>query len=169
MRTYGLALAVLLGAVVGGCGTDSPDDQPAVRAAAVYESIVRWLAAADESDPEPLPLFIEPRGEGTEIALEVQAEVIAAAQDVADIRFVDSRSEAFVDDETDLPVVADGGALVRLGPVNDTTRVVGVDVDVYDDRVDAEGEPQFITLEFWLVSASGRWTVSGTPEVMPPR
>lgn len=160
---------VSVGAALSACSSSSSVDEPEVRAAAVYESIVRWFAEADETDPDPLPLYVEPRGEGTEIALAVQAELVGAVQEVAAVRFVDSRDEALITNDADPPVVANDGVLVRLGPVNDTSRVVSIDVDVYDERADAEGVPLFRTFEFQLISAGERWVVSGAPDEVPSR
>lgn len=151
------------------CSSGHSADQPEARAAAVYESILRWFAAERTTDPEPLPVFVEPRGEGTEIALAVQADVVSAVRDVAIVRFVDTRDEAFATDAAEPPVVVDGGMLVRFAPVNDTSKVVAVTVDVYDERTDGDGTAQFRTLEFRLVSADDRWLVSGDPETVPPR
>jgi hypothetical protein len=172
-RATWLAAASLVITSVVACGSSSPDHERHDRAAAVYASIIRWFAEADETDPDPLAVFVEPRGEGTEIALEVQAQVVSAVRGVADVRFVDTRDESLVRNEGESASVVDDGSLIRLGPVNDSTAgrdgvVVVVDVDVYDGRVDGDGEPRFSTLEFVLVADEERWEVTGTPEELRP-
>src|SRR4029453_952931 len=52
------------------------------------EEVVRWLVDdAGGATPEaPMAVFIEPRGEGAAISLDVQAELIEATKDVANVR-----------------------------------------------------------------------------------
>ncbi|MDP9464593.1 MAG: hypothetical protein M3P52_08220, partial [Actinomycetota bacterium] len=101
--------------VMAACSAPSPAS-PEVRAGAVYDVIVRWFAKTTTNDPDPLPVFIEPRGVGASIQLDVQAELIKSTQDVATVRFIDSRDEALVTNDDGTVVVADGGILIRLAP-----------------------------------------------------
>jgi hypothetical protein len=152
--------AGLLVVMVFGCSKSSESE---IRASAVYEGVMRWLAAEHASDPDPLPVFVEPRGEGTSIDLEVQAEVVESVADVADVRFIDTRDEALEsDDESGLIVVRDGGLLIRLGPVLEEGQRVTLDVDIF---VDEEADR---TIRFSLVASGDEWRVVGDPlEVIP--
>ena len=148
---------ILAGAfIVGGCRTSSPSE---TRAASVYEAILRWFAERRSDDPEPLPIFIEPRGEGAGIDLAVQAELIELTSDYATARFIDSREEAILEtDEADdeHAIVRDDGVLVRLDPVLED-RPVTVDVDEYVDHETLR------TLRFRLTSTRNTWQVVGEP------
>jgi hypothetical protein len=154
---------VVLAAVVSvmaACSADSPAS-PEVRAVAVYDSIVRWFAQTDAADPEPLPVFIEPRGEGASIELDVQAELIKSTQDVATVRFIDSRDEALVTNEDGTIVVVDGGILVRLAPVVEEGNKVRLDIDVH------ELDEQFRTLQFDLNLVGDQWVIDQPPVDIP--
>jgi hypothetical protein len=123
---------------------------------------VRWFADKATDDPEPLPVFIEPRGEGASIELDVQAELIKSTKDVATVRFIDSRDEALVTKDDGTVVVADGGILIRLAPVIEEGQKVRLDVDVHDhDEV-------FHTLQFSLNLVSEKWVISQAPVEVPP-
>src|SRR4051812_45602431 len=74
VRGRRLVVAALVSAVTA-CSSGSAAS-PEVRASAVYDSIVRWFAKSSATDPEPLPVFIESRGEGASIQLDVQADLI---------------------------------------------------------------------------------------------
>jgi len=143
-------------AVAAACATTSESE---VRAGAVYDGIMRWFAAEQISDPDPLPIFVEPRGEGTSIDIAVQAEVVESAADVADVRFIDTRDEALATDEDEVVSVRDEGILIRLGPVLEEGRRVTLDVDQF---VDDETER---TLRFSLVATGDEWRVLGDPVV----
>ena len=156
--TLGRRCTALLvsGCAIVGCSTSSPRE---IRAASVYEAILRWFAERRSDDPEPLPIFIEPRGEGASVDLAVQAELIELTSDYATARFIDTREEAIVDtDEAndDSAVVRDDGVLIRLDPVLED-RPVTVDVDEY---IDVE---TFRTLRFQLTSTRNTWQVVGEP------
>ena len=116
-------------------------------------------AATD--DPDPLPVFIEPRGEGASIGLDVQADLIKSAQDVATVRFIDSRDEALVTKDDGTVVVADGGVLIRLGPVVEEGKKVRMAVDVHDH------DEQFHTLQFDLSLINGAWVIDRQPIAVP--
>lgn len=146
--------------VMAACSAASPAS-PEVRAGAVYDTIVRWFAQTDAGDPEPLPVFIEPRGEGASIELDVQAELIKSTQDVATVRFIDSRDEALVTNDDGTVVVADGGILLRLAPVVEEGRKVRLDIDVH------VRDEQFRTLQFDLKLVSDRWVIEQPPAEIP--
>jgi hypothetical protein len=150
--------AILL--VTAACSSPSPAS-PEVRAGAVYDSIVRWFAQSSTDDPDPLPVFIEPRGEGASIGLDVQADLIKSTHDVATVRFIDSRDEALSTNDDGTVVVADGGILIRLGPVVEEGKKVRMAVDVHDH------DEQFHTLQFDLSQVNGEWVVDRAPIAVP--
>ncbi len=81
-----------------------------------------------------MKIYVEPRGEGSSISVDVQADVVTAVEDVADVRFIDARSEALEENDAGELVVRSGGVLLAFGPVpNDATDVV-VEVDQYVDE-----------------------------------
>jgi hypothetical protein len=151
-----LAGAALL--VVAACsGQGSPDPQDD-RTASVYRAIVGWFATSDATDPEPLPVFVEPRGEGATIPLDAQATVIAATEDLATVRFIDAREEALVEGDDGRLVAADDGVLLRLPPIDQMARPVIADVDVHLE------DDQFLTLRFELEPHTDGWRLLGPPE-----
>jgi hypothetical protein len=155
VRTRGVVLAAMI-VIAAGCSSPSPEN-PQVRAGAVYDTIVRWFANKASSDPDPLPVFIEPRGEGASIALDVQAELIKSTQDVATVRFIDSREEALITKDDGTVVVADDGVLLRFAPVVEQGDKVQLDIDVHDH------DEQFKTLQFDLHQAGDHWTIDKQP------
>lgn len=154
-------LAAAIVTTMAACSSDAPVTHK-VDAAAVYETVIRWFADAKPDDPEPLPIFIEPRGQGTSIALDVQAEVVKSATSVATVRFIDTRDEALTKDDTGTAVVADTGILIRLAPVVEAGSAVRLDVDVF------EQDQQFHTLQFDLRLSGDQWTVTEPPATVPP-
>jgi hypothetical protein len=142
------------------CSSASPES-PQVRAAAVYDKIVRWFAHTSPTDPDPLPVFIEPRGEGASIELDVQAELIKSTKDVATVKFIDSRDEALVTSADGTLVVANAGKLLRLAPVVEEGTKVRIDVDVHDH------DDQFQTLQFTLDQVGKDWQIELPPVVVP--
>lgn len=142
------------------CTSDSPAS-PTVRAGAVYDSVVRWFAQSSTTDPDPLPVFIEPRGEGASIDLGVQAELVKSTQDVATVRFIDARDEALITNADGTHVVADGGILIRLAPVIENGTKVRLDVDVH------ERDENFRTLQFDLSLVNESWVLDGQPVEVP--
>jgi hypothetical protein len=127
----------------------------------VYETVVRWFAQQAPDDPDPLPVFIESRGEGASIELDVQAELIKSTQDVATVKFIDSRDEALVTNDDGTVVVADGGILLRLAPVIEEGRKVRLDVDVH------QADEQFTTMQFTLNLVNDEWVLAGPPVDAP--
>lgn len=150
------ALLLTASVAVVGCTTSSPSD---VRAAAVYEGVVRWFADRRSDDPEPLPVFIEARGEGANIDLAVQAELIDLSVEYATARFIDAREEAVAEDEEGAGAltVRDGGVLIRLEPVVEGGRPVSLEVDEYIT------ETNLRTLRFTLSEQGDTWHVVGDP------
>jgi len=124
-----IAALVGLCSVVASCTNLSPSK---ARASDVYATVIRSFGTQPEGEP-PLKVFVEPRGEGSSISVDVQAEVVTAVEDVAEVRFIDARAEALADDEAGAFVVRDDGILLAFGPVpNDASEVV-VEVDQYID------------------------------------
>jgi len=159
----GVRKAVVLTAILSilaACSSDSPAS-PTVRAGAVYDSVVRWFAQSSTTDPDPLPVFVEPRGEGASIDLGVQAELVKSTQDVATVRFIDSRDEALITNADGTQVVADGGILIRLAPVIENGTKVRLDVDVH------ERDEEFRTLQFDLTQVNGTWVLDKQPVEVP--
>lgn len=152
-------MLVALVASLLGCSSSGDDSHG--RAELVYDSVVRWFAQRSAGDPDPLPVFIEPRGEGASIQLDVQAKVVDATKDVAKVKFIDTRDEALVTNSDGTVVVADGGVLIRLDPVIEHGNTVKLDVDVHDH------DDVFRTLEFDLTRSGENWTVSKTPVEVP--
>jgi hypothetical protein len=152
------ALALLVGAGFAGCSTfgDARTDEQD-RAAQVYEAVLRWFVPSPQPDRKAV-IFVEPRGEGTSIGLNVQSEVIRAVDDIADVRFIDSHDEALDKDDHGVPHVKDGGLLLRLGPVAETGSPVDIDVDQF------LGAEDYASLRFVVREADGSWDVEGQPE-----
>jgi len=138
------------------CSSPSPEN-PQVRAGAVYDTIVRWFADKSTTDPDPLPVFVEPRGEGASIGLDVQAELIKSTQDVANVKFIDSRDEALITNDDGTVVVADDGVLLRFAPVVEKGDKVRLDIDVHDQ------DDQFKTLQFDLDQVNDKWVIDQQP------
>jgi hypothetical protein len=154
---------VLLAAIVSltaTCSAASPEN-PEVRAGNVYDSIVRWFAQSSTTDPDPLPVFIEARGEGASIQLDVQAELIKSTQDVATVRFIDSRDEALFTNDDGTVVVADEGILIRLAPVVEEGKKVRIDVDLH------EQDELFQTMQFNLSFVNDEWVIDKSPIDVP--
>ena len=150
-------VAAALGSALSACGEDPRPDPVTDRSAAVYTAIVTWFAASQADDPEPLPVFVEPRGDGATIPLGVQTDLIAAVADVADVRFIDVRDEALADVDGHL-VAADDGVLLRLPPVDQMADPVLADVDLH------LSDEQFLTLRFELERGADGWRLLGSPE-----
>jgi len=155
VRTRGLVLAAIV-SLIAGCSSPSPEN-PQVRAGAVYDTIVRWFADKSTTDPDPLPVFVEPRGEGASIGLDVQAELIKSTQDVANVKFIDSRDEALITNDDGTVVVADDGVLLRFAPVVEKGDKVRLDIDVHDH------DDHFKTLQFDLDQVNDKWVIDEEP------
>ena len=146
--------------ILAACSASSPPKAGA-RAGAVYDSIVRWFAQKDSTDPDPLPVYIEPRGEGVSIQLDVQAQLVKSTKDVATVRFIDTRDEALITKADGTVVVANDGILLRLAPVVEQGNMVQLDVDVHDhDEV-------FTTMQFDLTLVDDKWVIEKPPVDLP--
>ncbi len=154
-----MVLAIVV-AIIPGCSTGTAGDSDA-RVSGVYDGIIRWFAGRDADDPDPLPVFIEPRGDGASIDLDVQTSLIAATGDVASVRFIDDRDEALVSQADGSEIVADDGVLISLAPVVERGTTVRLDVDV------REGAGQLHGLQFDLELRGDVWVVTRTPVDIP--
>jgi hypothetical protein len=152
-----LAWLVALPLISCSFGSANEDE---IRASAVYDEVVRWLVddAGGATEEEPMAVFIEPRGEGAAISLDVQAELIDATKDVADVRFLDERSEGLIEDDEGHVTVKDEGILIRLGPVIEDDSHVLLDVDIW------ESVETFREVRFELRRSGNTWAVQGPPE-----
>jgi len=157
-RTLLACVVALAGAVAGACSTlgDARTDQQD-RAAQVYEAVLRWFVPSVEPGDKAV-IFIEPRGEGTSIGLNVQSEVIRAVDDIADVRFIDTHGEALDKDDRGEEHVKDGGLLLRLGPVAETGSPVTIDVDLFI------GDDDYTSLRFVVGARGESWGIVGQPE-----
>ncbi|HWM22410.1 MAG TPA: hypothetical protein VNO51_22155 [Ilumatobacteraceae bacterium] len=152
-RIAWLALIPLCSCSFGSANEDE------IRASAVYDEVVRWLVddAGGATPEEPMAVFIEPRGEGSAISLDVQAELIDLTKDIANVRFLDERSEGLIDEDGTV-VVKDEGILIRLGPVVEDDSHVLLDVDIW------ESEDTFREVRFELRRSGRTWSVQGPPD-----
>jgi hypothetical protein len=153
--------AVLTALVLVGCGGPSKDE--ASRDAQVYVAAVRAvLQEQPMSDPEDELPVVYVVGAGDEkIAAKVQAEVAAALDDDAKIRFADRRSDALLEDEDDQPV-RDRGVLMAIGPIAPDKDPVNVEVEVY--RSAADSSMRVLTVGM----RSSQWTVTSESVVPSP-
>ena len=145
------SLAALLGVclVTVACTSLSPSKE---RASEVYVTIVQWFAEQQPAD-QPLKVFVEPRGEGSSISVDVQAEVITALEDVATVRFIDARDEALEDFGDGVLVVRDRGILLAFDPVPNDVDDVAVEVNQYLD------DALVRTFRFELSRVGDQWRV----------
>jgi hypothetical protein len=150
---------VLVALAVAGCDGSTKDE--ASRDAQVYVATIRdVLAGQPQSEPaDVLPIvYVVGVGEN-KIEAAVQAEVAAALDDDAEIRFADKREEALLTDDEDAPV-RDDGLLVAVGEVPPDTNPVDVNVEVYRSEVD------WSKLVLTIGRRSSQWTVTAE-SVMP--
>ncbi len=149
-----------------------PED---TRVSAVYAAVLRWFVHDEtgvDAPPATVPedqrlhLFLEPRGEGARIDLQVQTQLIDDLIDVAAVRFIDALDEAIEEpaDEAGAPVVRDDGILLRLDPVPEDGDHIELDVDRWVRSVD--GEAEFETWRFDVVARGDSWQVTGAPEAV---
>lgn len=124
------------------------------RASDVYVTIIRWFAEQRAGDT-PLKVFVEPRGEGSSINVDVQAEVVTAVEDVAAVRFIDARDEALEDNGEGLLVVREDGVLIAFGPVPNDAADVTLEVDQYVDDTTVR------TIRFALSRSGSKWVIAG--------
>lgn len=176
-RTTAVAIVATLTSVMplAGCVDHAgPED---TRVSAVYAAVVRWFVHDETGVDAPpatvladdrLHVFLEPRGEGARIDLQVQTQLIDDLTDVAAVRFIDALDEAIEEPDADdgAAVVRDDGVLLRLDPVPEDGERVEVDVDRWIRS--ADGEPEFETLRFEVVATDESWRVDGAPEAVTP-
>jgi hypothetical protein len=143
-----VALALGLGALaaVASCGGDGDQVSAAERDAGVYEVVLRDLVLADlppEADDDPLPVVYVVAADGTTVPADIQVSVVKLLKDEAEIRFVDAREDAVLDeapegDDREEPV-HDNGVLVTFGALPETGSTIDVEVDVYSSVGDERG------------------------------
>jgi hypothetical protein len=129
----------------------------------VYVATIRAvLQEQPTSDPEDgLPVVYVVGAGDKKIAAKVQADVAAALDDEAKIRFADERSDALLENEGDQPV-RDNGVLVAIGPVAPDKDPVRVEVEVY--RSAADSSMRVLTVG----KGSSQWTVTSESVVPSP-
>ena len=138
-------------AVAVSCTDLSPSKE---RASDVYVTVIRWFVEHNSGEV-PLKVFVEPRGEGSSINVDVQAEVVTAVEDVASVRFIDARDEALVDNGEGVLVVRDDGVLIAFGPVPNDAADVTLELDQYVDETTVR------TFRFALRRSGGQWVIAG--------
>jgi hypothetical protein len=156
-------VAILLIAPACSTGPTGEDD----RDAAVYAAVVRWLLTDEGGAPgfvpfgpdDDRPVFIEPI-DPDGIPLEVQVGVIERLEDLAELRFVDTREEALDETEPTAPVHSDG-VLLGLGSISEESPPT-VRGERYRDESDVDA------YRFTMSRESGEWTVAGEPEAVEP-
>lgn len=149
----------LLLATIASCGSKG-DTEPHGDTADAYAVVVRWFvdnSAATGGNPDVNPVvLIEARGEGVGIGLETQVALVAAADEFADVRFIDDRSEAMDGGE-----VRDGVILLALGSAITDGTMANV---VCDQIVGAE---VVLSWTFNLGYGTDGWTLTSDPTPRP--
>jgi hypothetical protein len=148
-----VGVVILVALAVAGCDGSSKDE--ASRDAQVYVATIRDVLAeqAPADRPDVLPVvYVVGVGE-KRITAVVQAEVAAALDDDAEIRFADKREEALDTGKEHAPV-RDQGVLVAVGEVPPDTNPVDVHVEIY--RSDDDWSKLVLTIG----RQSSQWTVT---------
>jgi hypothetical protein len=163
-----VALALGLGAfaAVGSCGGDDDHVSAAERDAGVYEVVLRDLVLSDlppTADEDPLPVVYVFGAEGTTIPVDIQVNVVKPLKDEAEIRFVDAREDAVLDevpegDDREEPV-RDNGVLVTFGALPETGSTIEVEVDIYA----SVGEER--AYDVTLAGGPSRWKIRSAAPV----
>jgi hypothetical protein len=151
----GLGVASLAAACsdVAGNSDDETD-----RAVAIYVAVLRAVVdPVARGDGDQPPVFVEHEDMEEDIDLDVQVGVVNDLEDEYDVRFIDSREEALVDDEPGTAVV-DDGVLVGLGPIS-----TGDPVTVLAHRYWGEGEQESFAVDVHEVGE--RWDAGPPREV----
>lgn len=161
-RTLGLVAVVVAMAVPVGCGGET--DQSANREVDAYTAVVDWVLAEPRftTTPDPddkLIVFIESLASGV-IDLDVQIEVVGHFEELAEIRFIDTREEAVDQEEPGAPV-RDGGMLLGLGAVP-ATGPLELRGEVYRTVDDVVG------YRFMLENKGPKLVLIGPPEEVEP-
>jgi hypothetical protein len=160
VRSRALGAIVLVALVLAGC--DGSTKEEASRDAQVYVATIRDVLADQSASERPgvLPVvYVVGVGEKRITAI-VQAEVAAALDEDAEIRFADKRDEALLTNKDNVPV-RDDGVLVALGEVPPDADPVEVHVEVY--RSDDDWSKLVLTIG----TQSSQWTVT-SESVVPP-
>ena len=132
-----LVLAVVLAACEGSIGDG--DDAVAVEVlTTVVGSVVAGLPPGEDPDARPVVYVLGIGEDG--IAAAVQADVAETLVDDVDVRFADERSEALDSGDPAEPV-HDGGVLVAVGDIPDSSGDVDVIVEIYRDAHDQAARP----------------------------
>jgi hypothetical protein len=159
-----IAAVVGLGVMGSACTELSPSKE---RASDVYATVIRWFADhvdGPDAPPrdEPMKVFVEPRGEGSSINVDVQAEVVTAVEDVATVRFIDGRDEALETTEEGVTVVRDNGILIAFGPVPNDATDVTLELDQYLDETTVR------TYRFALTRTGEVWKIQSQTSIDEP-
>lgn len=126
-------------AMVAACTSDKPQQSGPTSGA--YVAVVQWFVE-NSPDAQDRPIvFVEARGEGLGVGLETQAAVVSGANDFADVRFIDDRSEAMDSDG-----VRDNGLFIALGPLVEDGDLFNVECDQV--LSEEESTVWFFTLRF---------------------
>jgi hypothetical protein len=164
-RAAMLALAVLVGVTLTACPDEAPD--AVERATGVYERALAWVVderlgpppTDDEGEPVDRLVFVESLG--PELDLQVQVELVGRFEaEGVELRFIDARTEAVLDQEPGVPVRGDG-TLVGLGPIPEGARV-DLRVEVYRHATD---------IEAWrlrMARRAGIWQIVDDPVEVDP-
>lgn len=155
----GRALVIALVALTACSSSGGSPPTPVDRTVDVYEGIVRWTIGGLPSPPttgvEKLPIVYVIAVDGDPIAADSQVEIVRDLKDDATVRFADQRDEA-IDDGVEGEPVRDGGILVLVGPVEDGTVPVDVDITLY--RTASDERPMRLRLERrgedWVVATA---------------
>lgn len=152
LRRRSTLLLVLVALQFASCSSASnpPDDLGS--ASDAYALVIEWFVQSDRGRSDDPLVFVIALGDGTSIGLETQAAVVASTEAVADVRFVDDRSEAFKDGG-----VREGAIFIALGPIVRTGRRASIDCDeILTPRTE-------LHWKFKLRSGE-RWTIVGEPQ-----
>ncbi len=133
MARGGVAAVVMLALVA--CTADPEPELGTVVPETAYLAIVRWEIGQsppvvdDDGNVEP-PVIYLASGSGETVDVRVQANVVAAVDDAATIRFADSAVEA-VDEGVDGEPVKDGGVLVVVDEFDEGQPTVDARISRY--------------------------------------
>jgi hypothetical protein len=157
-----VALALGIGALaaVGSCGGNGDQVSSAERDAGVYEVVLRDLVLADlppKAEDDPLPVVYVFGADGTTVPVDIQVNVVKMLNDEAEIRFVDAREDAVLEeapegDDREEPV-RDDGVLVTFGALPETGSTIVVEVDIYSSVGDERA------YEVTLAGGPSRWQI----------
>lgn len=121
-------------------------------AAGAYARVIRWFVDQKAAESGKRVVFVQARGDGLSIGLEIQASVVSGAESFAEVRFIDDPSEAL-----DTAGVREGGIFLALGPAVPESGAVTIDCDEIVAR-DSQ-----TTLTFSLMFINGAWALRGEP------